>query len=525
MAAQKSPFKLIYNNDCTNILNCVSPFRGRGEKFRYVSTFRTGGEDFHPRMVEATVDEVAGTGVDASLLSPGTGWVPWWPSKVYPDHYQWYEKHTGETLQPGGFQHFVMQGGDIVKPFVDRCLHHQIAPFITFRLNDGHFTGISGLDSTKPRFYVEHPEYQFRPGSTQNWVFPQVRQYKLDLITELLENYPLAGMELDFLRHWNYFDTSKTTSDERKEIMAEFVGQVRSVLDRTAKDGSHRWLCVRVPIFLCKHDAIGIDLPTWVNKCGVEMVNLSASFLTHQEGDLPQIRKMVPDATIYQEFTQCTMTGMMPNPEPRKADQFHYRRTTEAEFYTTARLAYGQGADGISLFNFVYYREHGAAGRGTFCEPPFHVLDHLADRGWLAQQRDHYYFLGSTTNDRSAVDFQLDREFSSGQTEKLAMQMSPPEDLEGYNLHFRIHTKQPSADLPWSVWLNRVEFTPCSLDGEPIDQPYDGLLGEANQRTSWIGDPKILREGENEVQIRLRSGGPVDVTRIDLVLTPQPVNS
>ena len=77
MAAQKSPFELIYSNDCTNILNCVSPFRGRGEEFRYVTTFRANAEDFHPRVVEATEDGVAGTGFDASLLSLGSGWVPW----------------------------------------------------------------------------------------------------------------------------------------------------------------------------------------------------------------------------------------------------------------------------------------------------------------------------------------------------------------------------------------------------------------------------------------------------------------
>ena len=176
MVTGKAPFKLLYNNDCTNVLSCTSPFHARSEAF-------------HPRMVEATVDEIAGTGVDASLLSPDLGWVPWWPSKVYPDHYEWYEKQTGDLLRPGGFEYFVRHGGDVVKLFVDRCHYHQIAPFITLRLNDGHFIGISGLEGYKPRFYIEHPEYQLRPGSTQNWIFPQVRQYKLDLISELLENY------------------------------------------------------------------------------------------------------------------------------------------------------------------------------------------------------------------------------------------------------------------------------------------------------------------------------------------------
>ena len=79
---QKSPFKLIYNNDGTNVLNCISPFNGRDEEFSYIKPFQADGKNFRPQMIEASVDEIADTGVDASLFSPGLGWVPWWPSKV-----------------------------------------------------------------------------------------------------------------------------------------------------------------------------------------------------------------------------------------------------------------------------------------------------------------------------------------------------------------------------------------------------------------------------------------------------------
>ena len=520
MKINKAPFKLIYNNDCTNILTCISPFHARGEKF--IGPFHARGEKFNPRMVEATVDEIAGTGVDASLLSPDLGWVPWWPSKVYPDHYQWYEKQVGKPIQPGGFDYFVRHGGDVVKPFVDRCRHHGIAPFITYRLNDAHFTFIPRLASVKPRFYMEHPEYQLSPGGTHNWVFPKVRQYKLGLITELLENYDLAGIELDFMRHSPFFDTNKTSSDERKTIMAGFVSQVRTVLDRTVKAGKHRWLSVRVPIFLLKYDSIGIDLPAWVNKCGVEMVNLSAGFYTHQEGDLPQIREMIPEATIYHECTHCTMTAKPLHFEPG-VNQLHYRRTSDEEFYSTANLAFEQGVDGISLFNFVYYREHGVSNRGTFSEPPFHVFNHLADKQWLARRKQRCYFLGSPAYaDYPQSKFQLqDNKFYSRQTQKLIMRMNPPKRLDGFNLYFRIHTKQPSIELLWSVRLNGIEMIRRDFDGEPIEQPYDGLLGQANQRTGWICQSNVVRAGDNEVQITLKSGGPVDVVRVDLVLTSQ----
>lgn len=81
----KAPFKLIYNNDSTNTAGCVSPWHSAGETFR---------ED----MLVASIDEVAGRGVDAYMLSPGLGWVPWWQSKGTKAHFEWWMKKTG--LEP-----------------------------------------------------------------------------------------------------------------------------------------------------------------------------------------------------------------------------------------------------------------------------------------------------------------------------------------------------------------------------------------------------------------------------------------
>jgi hypothetical protein len=67
----KAPYQVLFSNDTTNIETCVSPYRAKGEPFR-------------PEMLEATVDETAGVGIDVHLLQPGLGWVPWWKSKVYP---------------------------------------------------------------------------------------------------------------------------------------------------------------------------------------------------------------------------------------------------------------------------------------------------------------------------------------------------------------------------------------------------------------------------------------------------------
>ena len=105
----KVPYQIWFNHDTTNILTCTSPYHKQGE-------------DFTEEMLRTSIDELAGTGVDAVSLSPGNGAVPWWQSKVYPDHWQWYQTRTGKELSSYG--KYVNAGGDMVRVFCEQCRKH-----------------------------------------------------------------------------------------------------------------------------------------------------------------------------------------------------------------------------------------------------------------------------------------------------------------------------------------------------------------------------------------------------------------
>ena len=169
----KPPYRVLFNNDMTNITNCISPYHQKNQPFS-------------PEMIEKSVDETAGIGVDAHLLCPGACWVPWWPSKVYPDHTEYTRNRLGRAPNPGSIEEYVANGGDVVRPFIERCRSKGIAPLITFRLNDGHHIWIDDLEMSNlewyvPRFFVEHPEYRLKEGM-HNWSIPEVRDYKFSLI-------------------------------------------------------------------------------------------------------------------------------------------------------------------------------------------------------------------------------------------------------------------------------------------------------------------------------------------------------
>ncbi|OGV70154.1 MAG: hypothetical protein A2283_06585 [Lentisphaerae bacterium RIFOXYA12_FULL_48_11] len=518
---RKPSFRVLYSNDTTNITSCVSPWHRKGEPFR-------------PKMLEATIDEAAG--VDAHLLQPGLCWVPWWKSKTYPveDHYRWMKDKYG--VDPDSFGRYMIEGGDIVKVFVDRCRMRGQAPFISFRLNDGHHKEWvdakpgekvgGGASQGITRFYHEHPEY--RIGSDLNnwnqrvhdWVFPEVRAHKLAFIRELCENYDIDGLELDFLRHCSLFQFDKTTREQRCSIMTGFVKQVRDLLDRTVKPGQHRWLCVRIPCYLAAHDLLGIDVAAFAD-AGVEMFNLSSYYVFEQQTDVAAVRKLVPSSAVYAEMTHTTRVGPKVS-SVSGYDDFSFRRTADEQFYTTAHLAYARDLDGVSTFNFVYYRDHGTPLRGPFGEPPFHIFKHLKDPSWLAKQ-PQYYFITRAHDAPPVPNRQMGskkpRTVKTGVVTDFVLDMAPPAGGWEKGGVLRVQTNAPMQKHVLAARLNGLLLKPTKNVAEPYVSPHMQLLGTADKLRAWTVPAEVLCDGKNRVEFTIESGGSsVELVFLDLAV-------
>ena len=222
----KEPYRLLYSNDLTNTLSCTSPFHKPREPFR-------------KEMLEATVDEVAGTGVDAHLLQPGLGVVPMWKSKVQPleEHAAWLK----ETLRAeAGPVHAGCGGRHRPHAGLYRPLPHARTGAVHLhpderRAPQGERRHEEGRERSRQRlhvvnkFYDDHPQYRLVPGSLSgkdlvlNWAEPEVRAQKFALLQELCENYDIDGLELDFLRTYSYFRLGMKPHASGLRIMTAFV--------------------------------------------------------------------------------------------------------------------------------------------------------------------------------------------------------------------------------------------------------------------------------------------------------------
>ncbi|MBL9117758.1 MAG: hypothetical protein JNJ83_22310 [Verrucomicrobiaceae bacterium] len=499
---RKAPFRTLYSNDLTNITSCVSPFRAAKEPFR-------------PEMLDATVDEVAGL-VDAHFLQPGLGMVPLWPSKVIDlkEHFAWIKQRYGQ--KPDSMSQFVLNGGDIVQRFIDRCRAKGQAAFISLRVNDAHHKEFvdpkpgdkpgSSIGMSVTRWYAEHPEHRIVPGSLRgadlvlNWAEPKVPEQKLMLIRELCDNYDIDGLELDFLRFYSYF-RAETPLEQRRAIMTNFVKKVRQML------GPKRWLCARVPCYLTALDVLGLDLKALV-AAGLDMVNASAHYFTTQQHDLAAIRKMSDGAALYFELCHTIWKG---DKVQEGYDVFPYRRATKEHLHTSAHLAYSRGADGISLFNFAYYRSHGQGeGRGVFGEPPFDGLKALNDPKALAQQPQHW-FIAFGWRAPGAKPPAVPRKLVIGKPEKFNFDLASPRG----EARVRIQTDRTSL-THLAARFNGEAITPTDDVSEPFEVPYPSMLGKPEELRAWHIPGRLLREGKNSLEVTQTGGEPVTVVFVDL---------
>ncbi len=518
---RKAPFKVLFSNDTTNIESCPGPIKKRGEPF-------TEGQ------LRASVAETAGAGIDVHLLQPGLGWVPWWPSAALPmkQHVAWLERQGG---RPNVFESYVLNGGDLVRVFIDACRACGEAPFISIRLNDAHhiYRGAKAKPEAREKalaefqFFADHPDCRIGPevdGDARmqymlDWGRPEVRDYKLKLLEELCRNYDFEGLELDFMRHWIFFNLKRTTAEQRRAIQTGFVRQVRELLDRTGQPGKRRWLCVRVPSYAETYDAAGIDLPS-LALAGVDMVNASSNYFTDCQLELAAMRRKLPaTVALYAEVQYVSaMAQKFTDPDGKGVINAN-RRTTPEQFTTVAHQAYAQGADGISAFNFQYYRGtyNPTDVYGAPAEPPYGVFRRLGDRAWLAQQPQHY-FLGQGQGQPKKTGRPFQENVTPGRPVAQTLFLVPPAGGWSQGGRLRIQAHGPLGDSRWSATLNGVALAPTADVSEPYPNPYPVGLGQPGDYRAWSVPAAVLKAGPNRIELTLISGKAMSVGYLDLAV-------
>jgi len=182
------------------------------------------------------------------------------------------------------------RGLDPYAVWIARCREKGISPWLSMRMNDVH--NVDDPDSyIHSRFWMEHPEYWRIPGGAGwtdrafNYAIPEVREYHLKFIRELLERYDPDGLELDWMRFGYHFAPGKEA--EGRDILNAFMREVRGLTrEWSEKRGHPIHLGARVPTLPESARGLGMDGVTWAREGLVDML-VPTPFWATADFDIP----------------------------------------------------------------------------------------------------------------------------------------------------------------------------------------------------------------------------------------------
>ncbi len=518
MARKLDPFKVLFNHDGTCVFSSDSPYQSTQEPVGL-------------KQVHGYVDEVADAQCSALLLSPVWGQtIPMWDSAVVP---LW--KGVGRTMKcPDTFQgrviartrDLLLSGVDFIGETGKRCRERGLPFLLAWRMFDVH-----GLDHPEDPwtndFYKQSP--QLRIGYPEalagdsvislDFCHPQVRAFQLSLIRELFERYDFEGVELDFMRT-PFFFSRRVPYEQRVESMRAFLQGVREIVDTRGKD---RPMGARVPQTWDLSLELGLDLAAYTREGLIDWVNVSSFYETSSELEIAVYREKLPDTRIFGELTQTT--GVV---KALELGLETTRKCTREVLRSTAQTFLAQGADGISLFNFNYYRDYsfGTSKHHDRSEPPFTALHGITDMARLANEPHHYVLSRQNWFHQGQLPLRLDGAGTRHLQAALAVgqDYTRPENRGPYDntAVLRLLLEKSAAGVEVLARLRGRVLKPCQVEGELFPLSYqDGVPQDHSHYLDYEVPLMLLEKGINRFTLNVLQGKDVVLERLELAVYPK----
>lgn len=510
-------FKTIFNNDMT----------GMGATNWAAKSELDKNDPYYQRdLLLLQVEEVCKAGIDVQALAALMGTVQVWKGRNDPfeRHLDWLWETFGINPANQNMLAYFMRGGDLFEEYINKVHEYGQKAFISMRVNDYHHLKTATTKNPVPyavsEFYYNNHEKMALTGSTVvlNWQYPEVREFMLNKIRDLCENYDIDGLELDFLRYCRYFPDN-TPVEERIPVMTEFVEQVRKILDNTAIDGKYRYLQARVDGVFEHNIGYGLDLNALSN-AGVDCFVASPFYSTSSQTDVQKIRSAIgEDKFLAVEVTNCAYEEENVS---GTEDGTIFARLTPEQIYTVAYRSLNQGADGIASYNFQYYREFGGSReqRGPWNEPPFEVLEKCVDMDFISSQPMHYwvqYYVGPNTQYRANA--KINKNIIVGSRSGFELDIAVPKEKLGNDSKVRFYFSKFDDDVNYEF---KVTFNGTELqETSDVSLHYETEFSQADTDGTWRAfsiPAGVLKHGENIFDITLIKGKETCIKRADILI-------
>jgi len=244
-------------------------------------------------------------------------------------------------------------GTDSLELAVEFCHQHNIEIFWSHRMNDRHDTG--PVPELVTEFKKEHPEYLIGFGSAPlsfNYALEPVREKLLECCREVVENYDVDGIELDWFRHLQLFPSvikGGVASDEEREMINDMMRKLRAIMDEEGlRRGRPLLLAVRVPDSREYARQTGIDYEQWLKEDLVDVLFVNDYIKLEPWKDFPPFaRKYNVPAYASMEKRRLSLMDMDAKGKV-VGGSFEDRARSEAY------AAWLSGMNGIHAYNFYF---------------------------------------------------------------------------------------------------------------------------------------------------------------------------
>jgi len=291
----------------------------------------------------------------------------------------------------------IAEGTDQLRVLAERA-HARGKLFLAgMRMSDAHHRSSRGVAPHEspgfPQYTLDHPEYRMTrpdgsPDVTLDYSFEDVRNHRLAILTEIVRDYPVHGLELDFMRFCRHFPRPAT--NEQIAIMTGFVRAIRRMMDEQSRSGGVRnplILGVRVPPTVAECAPNGLDPGAWAQEGLIDYLS-PANFLW-ADFNIP-----VQDYLAHVKGTECqVLFAIQPWTANRGSTQellkYRFAYAMELpEFRALAATGLAAGTQGLHCFNLCCELP---GRRGDICT----ALRAMASREAIFAGPRHYQYFPS----------------------------------------------------------------------------------------------------------------------------------
>ena len=237
------------------------------------------------------------------------------------------------------FRYFQARGIDMMQVLIDACHKRGIECIFHHRISDvdsSHVKKLKGKDGWN-KIKLAHPDWVIKTWWREghwNFASEELRRFKLDYITSIMQQYPFDGVCIDFSRHLPCLPVGRQW--EFRQCLTQFMCDLKkemNAINPSIKTGA------KVPenSRVCRDD--GFDMESWIKKDAVDFLVLGS-------------RSVTVEVDWYKKITAGHDVKLFPCWDVHhSSDALHYM---PKEFYRgLISNWFEKGADGVVGFNFA----------------------------------------------------------------------------------------------------------------------------------------------------------------------------